>query len=151
MHLLTGARRSYDWGSTTSMPEFLGTDPDGKPFAELWLGAHPTGPSTITGPKGTEGLDERVARDRLGNLGQRVDAAFGRLPYLVKLLAPAKPLSIQVHPTRELAAKGFLEEERQGIPWTIPTALSKTRTTSLKWFTPSHISRGWRDSVRARR
>lgn len=116
MHLLTGARRSYDWGSTTSMPEFLGTDPDGKPFAELWLGAHPTGPSTITGPKGTEGLDERVAQDRLGNLGQRVDAAFGRLPYLVKLLAPAKPLSIQVHPARELAAKGFLEEERQGIP-----------------------------------
>lgn len=116
MHLLTGARRSYDWGSTTSMPEFLGTDPDGKPFAELWLGAHPTGPSTISGPTGTEGLDEWVARDRLGNLGQRVDAAFGRLPYLVKLLAPANPLSIQVHPTCELAAKGFLEEERQGIP-----------------------------------
>ncbi|MET4538520.1 mannose-6-phosphate isomerase [Arthrobacter bambusae] len=116
MHLLTGARRSYDWGSMTSMPEFLGTHPDGKPFAELWLGAHPTGPSTISGPTGTEGLDEWVARDRLGNLGQRVDAAFGRLPYLVKLLAPAKPLSIQVHPTRELAAKGFREEERQGIP-----------------------------------
>ena len=120
MHLLTGARRSYDWGSTTSMPEFLGTDPDGKPFAELWLGAHPTGPSTIIGPTGNEGLDEWVARDRLGNLGQRVDAAFGRLPYLVKLLAPAKPLSIQVHPTRGLAAKGFLEEERQGIPLDAP-------------------------------
>ncbi|NQD89938.1 mannose-6-phosphate isomerase, class I [Paenarthrobacter sp. CM16] len=116
MHLLTGARRSYDWGSTTSMPEFLGTDSDGKPFAELWLGAHPTGPSSITGPAGTEGLDHWVARDRLGNLGHRVDAAFGRLPFLVKLLAPAKPLSIQVHPTRELAANGYLEEERQGVP-----------------------------------
>ncbi|MDR6436585.1 mannose-6-phosphate isomerase [Paenarthrobacter nicotinovorans] len=116
MHLLTGARRSYDWGSTTSMTEFLGTDSDGKPFAELWLGAHPTGPSTITGPAGTEDLDDWVARDRLGNLGHSVDTSFGRLPFLVKLLAPAKPLSIQVHPTRELAAKGYLEEERQGIP-----------------------------------
>lgn len=120
MHLLTGARCSYEWGSITAMPEFLGEEPDGKPFAELWLGAHPTGPSTITGPTGTEGLDDWVARDRLGNLGQRVDSAFGHLPYLVKLLAPAKPLSIQVHPTREVAAKGFLEEEQQGIPLDAP-------------------------------
>lgn len=128
MHLLTGARRSYDWGSIAAMPEFLNLTPDGEPFAELWLGAHPTGPSTVEAPGGAEGLDEFVSRNERRHLGERVMAGFGRLPYLVKLLAPAKPLSIQVHPTRELAERGYREEESRGVPLSDPRRSFKDRS-----------------------
>lgn len=128
MHLLTGARRSYDWGSIAAMPEFLNLPTDGEPFAELWLGAHPTGPSTVETPGGAERLDEFVSRNERRHLGERVIAGFGRLPYLVKLLAPAKPLSIQVHPTREMAEEGFHEEERRGVPVSDPQRSFKDRS-----------------------
>ena len=31
MERLDGARQSYDWGSTTAIPEMLGLEPDGAP------------------------------------------------------------------------------------------------------------------------
>ncbi|WP_028268075.1 mannose-6-phosphate isomerase, class I [Arthrobacter sp. MA-N2] len=120
MYRLTGSRRSYDWGSETSMFEFLGGDPDGAPFAELWLGAHPTGPSMAHTSTGAAGLDKVIESDPITHLGHQVQAEFGRLPYLLKLLAPARPLSMQVHPTPEMAQAGFHEEETRGVPVTDP-------------------------------
>jgi mannose-6-phosphate isomerase len=120
MYRLTGSRRSYDWGSTTSMLEFLGGEPDGTPFAELWLGAHPTGPATVNTPTGTARLDDIIEADATTHLGHEVQANFGRLPYLLKLLAPARPLSMQVHPSPEMAKAGFHEEESRGVPLTDP-------------------------------
>ncbi len=120
MYRLTGSRRSYDWGSTTSMFEFLGREPDGTPFAELWLGAHPTGPSTAHTPTGNVRLDEVIGADSATNLGPKVHAEFGRLPYLLKLLAPARPLSMQVHPSPDMAQAGFHDEETRGVPLTDP-------------------------------
>lgn len=120
MYRLTGSRRSYDWGSTTSMLEFLGGEPDGTPFAELWLGAHPTGPSTAHTPAGNARLDEIIEADATTHLGHAVQAEFGRLPYLLKLLAPACPLSMQVHPSPEMAKAGFQDEEARGVPLTAP-------------------------------
>jgi len=117
MYRLTGARRSYDWGSTTAMFEFLGTTPDGVPFAELWLGAHPTGPATTQTRDGLRHrLDHLIAADTERTLGNHVTSRFGQLPYLVKLLAPARPLSMQVHPNRKMASAGYHEEERRGVP-----------------------------------
>ncbi|WP_181762502.1 mannose-6-phosphate isomerase, class I [Pseudarthrobacter sp. B4EP4b] len=116
MHRLSGARRSYDWGSTTAMFDFLDTSPDGDPFAELWLGAHPTGPATVEGPYGPEPLNHVLAEDPTQHLGEAVASTFGQLPYLVKLLAPSRPLSMQVHPNRKMAAAGYRDEERRGVP-----------------------------------
>lgn len=116
MQSLTGVRQSYDWGSTTSMFKFLGKEPDGGPFAELWLGAHPLAPAAINTAAGPRGLDELIAENQAEHLGERVSNEFGSLPYLVKLLAPARPLSIQVHPDQTLAAAGFRHENDQGIP-----------------------------------
>lgn len=46
---------------------------------------------------------------------------FGpRLPYLMKVLAAAEPLSLQVHPTSERARLGFAAEESAGIPRSAP-------------------------------
>ncbi|OUM43482.1 mannose-6-phosphate isomerase, class I [Arthrobacter sedimenti] len=118
MHRIDGYRRSYDWGSPTAMFSFLGLQPDGSPFAENWFGAHPTGPSPVALPDGsTVSLQELIAADPTAALGTRVAASFGkRLPFLLKLLAPARPLSMQVHPTPEQARDGYAAEEENGVP-----------------------------------
>ncbi|MCG7287619.1 class I mannose-6-phosphate isomerase [Cellulomonas sp. ACRRI] len=107
--------RRYAWGSTHALPDLLGTVPDGRPQAELWVGAHPAAPSTV--PGAGRALDAEVA-DRPGAvLGDAARLRFGdRLPYLTKLLAAARPLSLQVHPDAARAARRYREEEAAGLP-----------------------------------
>ena len=47
MYAMRNPVRRYDWGSTEAIPELLGVRPDGGPQAELWIGAHETGPSSV--------------------------------------------------------------------------------------------------------
>ena len=62
-------------------------------------------------------LDVLIARDPEGMLGAASAARFGpTLPYLLKVLAVQKPLSLQVHPTAAQAEAGFADEEARGIP-----------------------------------
>ena len=85
MHRLENPVRHYAWGSRTHIPRLLGVPPDGEPWAELWLGAHPAAPSRVE--DGTT-LDELIARDAEAILGPRLRATFGdRLPFLMKVLA----------------------------------------------------------------
>ena len=118
MELLAPARQSYDWGSTTAVPEFLGTEPDGAPWAELWFGTHPAGPTRLaSGPT----LASHVDSDPQRLLGDDVVRRFGpQLPFLLKVIAPAKALSIQVHPSLAQAAEGFELESSRGIPLDSP-------------------------------
>lgn len=112
----------YDWGSTTAIPEFLGHPADGAPWAEAWYGAHPLAPSTLaTGQDAGAGLDAAIAADPRRMLGDGVERAFGaRLPYLLKVIAPEKPLSLQVHPDREHAQESFAAETAAGLPLESP-------------------------------
>ncbi|MFI8189948.1 mannose-6-phosphate isomerase, class I [Streptomyces sp. NPDC085946] len=113
MDRLDNTIRPYAWGSPTAIPRLLGVEPTGEPQAEMWMGAHPGAPSR-TG-RGT--LAEVIAADPVGELGAASVARFGpRLPFLLKLLAAAAPLSLQVHPDLEQARQGYAEEERRGIP-----------------------------------
>jgi mannose-6-phosphate isomerase len=89
---LTNAPRDYAWGSDTLLAELEGREPTGVPEAEVWFGDHPGDPADIDGA-GT--LDEVTG---------------GSLPYLLKLLAAAQPLSIQVHPTIPQAQDGWARE-----------------------------------------
>ena len=112
----------YAWGSTTAIPEFLGRDGDGTPWAEAWYGAHPLAPSPLVGgsQSGT-GLDALIGADPRRLLGDGVHRAFGaRLPYLLKVIAPEKPLSLQVHPDREHAAESYAAETAAGLPLDSP-------------------------------
>jgi mannose-6-phosphate isomerase len=123
MQLLVGVVKPYLWGSTTAIPAILGTEETGEPQAEYWLGAHPGGPATIAG----EGLGDWLA-SRPDALGAGSRAAFGdQLPFLMKVLAAERPLSLQAHPTREDAEKGFAAEEAAGVPVDSPERSFKDR------------------------
>lgn len=113
MHRLLGETRKYAWGSRTLLPRFLDAAPDGDPHAELWLGAHPGAPART--PDGTS-LVDLIETDPDRALGPAVAERFGRrLPFLMKALAAAEPLSLQVHPTAERAREGFERENAAGI------------------------------------
>ncbi|WP_151774546.1 mannose-6-phosphate isomerase, class I [Streptomyces abyssomicinicus] len=112
MDLLTNTIRPYAWGSTTAIAELIGETPTGEPQAELWMGAHPGAPSST--PRGS--LPDVIAADPERELGARTVARFGpRLPFLLKLLAAARPLSLQVHPDLVRAREGYEAEQRLGI------------------------------------
>jgi mannose-6-phosphate isomerase len=114
---IEGVVRRYAWGSRTAIPELLGTAPDGQPQAELWLGAHASAPARINTDSGSVPLDDWIRRDPDSVLGARAVARFsGELPYLLKILAAAEPLSIQAHPSEEQARAGFDRENAAGIP-----------------------------------
>ncbi|MFC8793987.1 mannose-6-phosphate isomerase, class I [Streptomyces cinereoruber] len=117
MDRLVNTVRPYAWGSTTAIPELLGTAPTGEPQAEMWMGAHPGAPSrTERGP-----LHELIDADPVRELGERTVERFGpRLPFLFKILAAAAPLSLQVHPDLDQARAGFAAEEAAGIPIDAP-------------------------------
>src|SRR5689334_1082694 len=103
---ITNTPRDYAWGSRTAIAELLGRSASGGPEAELWLGAHPGWPSTVTSATPAlagQRLDEVIERDPAAFLG----AGRSRLPFLMKVLAADAPLSLQVHPDPEQAKAGF--------------------------------------------
>ncbi|MCT1364506.1 MULTISPECIES: mannose-6-phosphate isomerase, class I [unclassified Microbacterium] len=89
---LTNVPRDYAWGSPSLLAELEGRTPTGAPEAEVWFGDHPGDPAD------------------LADGGTLDTVTGGTLPYLLKLLAAARPLSIQVHPTREQAQDGWARE-----------------------------------------
>jgi mannose-6-phosphate isomerase len=123
MYRLENTVQHYAWGSTDHIPEILGVpNPEGIPFAELWLGAHPKAPSkVIISADKTMGLDELITRNPANILGDRVAERFGpRLPFLFKILAAGHALSIQAHPNLDQAVGGFKREDDLGIPRDAP-------------------------------
>ncbi|WJY96946.1 mannose-6-phosphate isomerase, class I [Corynebacterium fournieri] len=118
MEHLEGALRPYPWGSRTLIPQLRGEpSPSQQPQAELWFGAHPAAPATVDG----RGLDAAIADDPAAALGARVQKQHGdQLPFLVKLLAAAAPLSIQAHPSLEQAQEGYARENAEGIELNSP-------------------------------
>ena len=118
MDLLGNTVQPYAWGSRTAIAELLGEpSPSAGPQAELWIGAHPSAPSVLTRDGVTGTLTAAIAANPTIELGTRVAERFGgRLPFLLKVLAAEKALSMQLHPTREQAEAGFLREEQRGVP-----------------------------------
>ncbi|MEU7869612.1 mannose-6-phosphate isomerase, class I [Dactylosporangium sp. NPDC049140] len=103
MELLDSPIRKYAWGSHTAIATLQGRPtPTPDPEAELWMGAHPAGPSRLA-VSGTS-LVDAIAADPVTLLGAANVERFGtRLPFLLKVLAAAQPLSLQAHPALEQA------------------------------------------------
>ena len=117
MDLLEPVIQPYAWGSREAIAELQGRPtPSPGPEAELWMGAHPSAPSGVERDGRRTTLDAVIAADPAGELGQDCTRRFGgRLPFLLKVLAASKALSIQVHPSREQAEEGFRDENLRGL------------------------------------
>lgn len=106
---ISNTPRDYAWGSSTAIPELLGTTPTGEPQAEYWMGTHPGSPSRVAGG------------------GSLADLVPGGLSFLLKVLAPETPISLQAHPSIAQAQAGFAREEAAGIPIDAPERNYKDR------------------------
>ncbi|HFQ5034212.1 mannose-6-phosphate isomerase, class I [Vibrio vulnificus] len=108
--------KNYEWGSKTAIQSLFGIDnPNGEPQAEIWMGAHPNGCSTVSIDGESVLLSKLIQSNQEGILSKATAEQFGELPYLFKVLAAGQALSIQVHPSKEEAEVGFAREEAQGI------------------------------------
>lgn len=68
------------------------------PYAELWMGTHPNGPSFLKEQNQTL---ESYIQENQHVLGDAVLKNFGvQLPFLFKVLSVNKALSIQIHPNK---------------------------------------------------
>ncbi|MDR2941993.1 MAG: mannose-6-phosphate isomerase, class I [Treponema sp.] len=93
--------KHYEWGAMDLIPKFTGIENMGmRPCAEMWMGTH-LSPSQVQSD---------------GKMISLTQVAGGELPFLFKLLAVEKPLSIQAHPNKEQAREGFEREDKAGIP-----------------------------------
>lgn len=114
--LLKGKVQNYAWGGTTFISQLLNLDnKEKKPIAEYWMGAHPSASSTILLNGKEISLNEVINKNPAAFLGEKVNRRFGELPYLFKILDVKEMLSIQVHPSKVEAEKGFDAEEAAGI------------------------------------
>ena len=127
---LSNRIQPYAWGSRHAIARLQGRPaPTDGPEAELWIGDHPAATSSVLeGPvpdcPGSlpDATSERVtplcdwiARDPEAILGPTARRAGPHLPFLAKILAAARPLSLQVHPGAEQAEAGFLREQSGAV------------------------------------
>ncbi len=118
LYKLENVIQDYAWGSPTYIPELLGQpNPENTPKAELWIGTHPKAPSRVVELGETASLTEFISKNPGGILGEVVATRFeAELPFLFKVLAAEKALSIQSHPNLEQARDGFRLENERGVP-----------------------------------
>ena len=124
LYKLSNQIKHYAWGSPNFIPHLLCTASDGQPWAELWMGCHPGAPSQVILPSEPAGglisLGELIAADPFRYLGKETAQKYAALPFLFKLLAAEKPLSIQAHPNLTQAQEGFSRENSAGLPVDAP-------------------------------
>lgn len=99
--------QNYDWGKKgndskvatllqSSDPNFIVDE--NLPYAELWMGTHPNGPSFLK--KNNIFLEDYIKKNN-HVLGQPLLENYnGKLPFLFKVESVKKALSIQVHPNK---------------------------------------------------
>lgn len=113
--------KNYDWGRAGQESQVArlfalnsGSEIEvAKPYAELWMGTHDSGPSFVNQLEFATGFSKDSEKVTLKSwisknpnvLGDKVVKKWGSdLPFLFKVLSISKALSIQAHPDKELAA-----------------------------------------------
>jgi mannose-6-phosphate isomerase len=83
----------------------------------LWFGTHLGGASKVLSvDDATAAALRRSATDDTGGQSVPLLSVAGELPFLLKVLAAAEPLSLQSHPSTEQAKAGYARENRLNIP-----------------------------------
>ena len=104
--------RDYAWGRRGAISRLLGRPSTDAIEAELWLGAHHGSPTRVLDPGAVGGAVDLVAA--VAQVPE-LTGGTGRVPFLLKVIAPASPLSLQAHPTATQAEAGFARENAAGI------------------------------------
>ncbi|SEQ51969.1 mannose-6-phosphate isomerase, class I [Neolewinella agarilytica] len=117
---LEGTLQHYDWGGYDYLATLTGKKMlKGKTTAELWLGDHPRAPARVLGQELS--LRDLIRANPVKSLGETISHRYGdRLPFLFKVLDVREMLSIQVHPNKAAAERGFAREEACGPERTAP-------------------------------
>lgn len=106
--------RHYAWGMRRHgeqlpyIADLLGEEPGRNiPWAELWIGAHPSLSSEVRLPGGgTERLDQVLAAHGSAAVGELpAGQPAAALPFLLKVLSCERALSIQSHPDKATAER----------------------------------------------
>ncbi|THH01776.1 hypothetical protein EW145_g6856 [Phellinidium pouzarii] len=112
--------QQYDWGKTglaSKVAQFAHAArapgfklDENAPYAELWMGTHPKSPSRLL--DGTTLAEHLASSPSLigDDIVTAFDAGDGNLPFLFKILAIEKALSIQTHPDKQTAEKLHAEQ-----------------------------------------
>ena len=128
--VVQGVVKDYAWGIVDGLAPWCGGS-TGRPQAELWFGAHPSAPSPVVFPSGlTAGT----------TLADMFDDHV--IPLLVKLLAAAQPLSVQVHPGADLARRRWSDQQVSGGPQILADGNEKTEL--IVAIEPFEAFVGWR-------
>ncbi len=110
---IKGVVQNYAWGGTDYIPSLIGQPVTADKCAEYWMGAHDKAPSIVEATN--EKLNELINHQPTEFLGEKVYQRFQKLPFLFKVLDVSDMLSIQVHPSKVEAEKGFARENEAGI------------------------------------
>ncbi|KAJ7089764.1 RmlC-like cupin domain-containing protein [Mycena belliarum] len=118
---ITPTTQKYDWGkigssskvaqfaSASKIPGF--TLDDSAPYAELWMGTHPKSPSHVSESSIVLSAHLAARPELIGkSVAARFDTSTGNLPFLFKVLAIEKALSIQTHPDKQTAELLFAQQ-----------------------------------------
>ncbi|KAI9846540.1 MAG: Mannose-6-phosphate isomerase [Sclerophora amabilis] len=111
---------SYDWGKVgqaSAAAKYASATPsddfsilEDKPYAELWMGTHPSLPSRDLSTQRSL-LD--LVQDNQALMSQSINQRYGqKLPFLFKVLSIRKALSIQAHPNKKLAEQLHAKDPR---------------------------------------
>lgn len=98
----------YEWGTkgkNAFIAKLLNIKPEkNKPYAELWMGAHPKASSKIKIDDKIIDLAEAIRNYPIEMLGKKTAKVYSNsLPFLFKVLSANDALSIQVHPSKKQA------------------------------------------------
>jgi mannose-6-phosphate isomerase len=108
--------KNYPWGSHTALNALFNVpNPENQPQAEIWMGVHPAGCSSVIDDGQSLLLSALIERDKGALLGKHISDKFSELPFLLKILSAEKALSIQVHPEKDKAQAGFSRQQASEI------------------------------------
>ncbi|MCG8569723.1 MAG: mannose-6-phosphate isomerase, class I [Spirochaetes bacterium] len=132
----------YYWGDKKFIPNFFGFEnKDNISFAEAWFGIHPKAPSSVKIADQQISLLDLISFGKEKILGSMTYQQHQTLPFLVKVLSAHDPLSLQVHPNKQQAKRGFLKEEGKG-----PNYKDKNHKPEIVYtLTPFEALMGFRD------
>jgi len=101
--------KDYAWGKNGSDSEVARLFASGHkefsigqntPYAELWMGTHPDGPARVRST--SDKLSRHIAKTDSSKKLQKEEI---HLPFIMKIMSIKHTLSLQVHPTKEQAAR----------------------------------------------